>query len=410
MALARPDNARFPEEQGHSGAFPDALTEDALPEHAVTDALPDELADSSVAGLTDEFPDQLTEDFDRAVDAYLRDLLAAEAKPWTDGLAVRLTDRAGDRVGELLADLRDSLTGGKRLRPAFCHWGFVGVDGTPPGDTAVRAAAALELLHTFALVHDDVMDGSSSRRGAPALHATLLARHTDRGWRGDARRFGEGLAVLVGDLAFTLAHRIAAGLPDSAARTWHQMCTELVVGQHLDMLGSATGERDADYATSVATLKSGRYTVVRPLQLGACLAGGSGSLVATYAEYGGPLGVAFQLRDDLLGAFGDSAATGKPVGEDLREGRPTLLLAVAAERAGPADRRLLDRVGDPDLDEGEVAALTGVLRRTGADVEVEQQVKLAVDRALLALERAPVHPRAVPALRALAEEAAWRQR
>ncbi|SDR82172.1 geranylgeranyl diphosphate synthase, type I [Actinopolymorpha singaporensis] len=355
-------------------------------------------------------PGRLTDDFDRAVDAYLRDLLAAEATPWTDGLAVRLTDRAGDRLGELLADLCASLTGGKRLRPAFCHWGFVGVDGTPPGDTAVRAAAALELLHTFALVHDDVMDGSSSRRGAPALHATLLARHSCHGWRGDPRRFGAGLAVLVGDLAFTLAHRIAAGLPDSAARTWHQMCTELVVGQHLDMLGSATGERDADYATSVATLKSGRYTVVRPLQLGACLAGGSRSLMAAYAEYGGPLGVAFQLRDDLLGAFGDSAATGKPVGEDLREGRPTLLLAVAAERAGPTDRRLLDRVGDPDLDDDEVAALTAVLRRTGADVEVEQQVKLAVDRALLALERGPVHPRAVPALRALAEEAAWRQR
>ncbi|SFH23038.1 geranylgeranyl diphosphate synthase, type I [Actinopolymorpha cephalotaxi] len=408
MALARPDHTRIPYEQGQFGAvddLPDAHTADAH-----TDAYPDDLADSSVAELAEEFPDRLTEEFDRAVDTYLRDLLAAEAEPWTEGLATRLTDRAGDRVSELLADLRGRLAGGKRLRPAFCGWGFVGVDGTPPDDTAVRAAAALELLHTFALVHDDVMDGSSSRRGIPALHTSLQARHTGLGWRGDPRRFGEGLAVLVGDLAFTLAHRIAAGLPDSAARTWHQMCTELVIGQHLDMLGSATGERDADYATSVATLKSGRYTVVRPLQLGAGLAGGSRSLAAAYAEYGNPLGVAFQLRDDLLGAFGDSAATGKPVGEDLREGRPTLLLAVAAERAGPAERRLLDRVGDPGLGDDEVAELTAVLRRTDADVEVEQQVKLAVDRALLALERAPVHPRAVPALRALAEEAAWRQR
>jgi geranylgeranyl diphosphate synthase type I len=307
---------------------------------------------------------------------------------------------------EPIEALRDFVMGGgKRLRPAFCHWAFVGAGGDPDDPAVVDAGAALELLHTFALVHDDVMDGSALRRGRATVHLTFARRHVLAGWRGEARRFGEGVAILVGDLAFVYADMLLGGMPQPAAlEVFNELRIELNVGQYLDMLGTAQGRADQGTARRIACYKSAKYTVERPLHLGAALAGRLDELAPPLSAYGLPLGEAFQLRDDLLGAFGDSAVTGKPVGEDLREGKPTPLLALANARAGREAAALLDRVGAVDLGDDEVAALQAVLVDTGARDDTERQVERLVTKAVDAL---PAIPLTVDARQALAELAAY---
>ncbi len=334
-----------------------------------------------------------------AVEAAVQQVLDAEAR--------RLTD-AGPRVG-LVDALRDAVAGGgKRLRPTFSHWGHVSVAGAPPAADGVVLGAALELVHTFALVHDDVMDGSDTRRGGPSVHARYAAQHDLEDLCGERRRYAEGMAILVGDLAFNLANRLVGALPAPVQEGWHDMCSELVLGQYLDLAGAATGMRSATYATRVAALKSGRYTVVRPLQLGAALAGASAATIEALSAYGEPIGEAFQLCDDLLGAFGDPAETGKPAGADIRDGKPTVLLALLVERAPAGARGLLERVGTGDLDETGVAAVLELAERTGARRQVECRIASAVDRARSAVEDPALHPAAQPALLALVERAAWR--
>jgi geranylgeranyl diphosphate synthase type I len=223
---------------------------------------------------------------------------------------------------EPLVALRDLvLAGGKRLRPAFCHWAYVGAGGAATDDAVVDAGAALELLHTFALVHDDVMDGSDLRRGLPAIHAGAITRHVAREWRGEPRRFGEGTAILVGDLAFVYADMLFGEADPSARRIFDELRVELCVGQYLDLVGTASGSNDAAQAARIERYKSGKYTVERPLHLGAALAGRLDELAPSLSAVGLPLGAAFQLRDDLLGVFGDVAVTGKPVAPATRVAR-----------------------------------------------------------------------------------------
>jgi geranylgeranyl diphosphate synthase type I len=283
----------------------------------------------------------------------------------------------------------------------------VGAGGECSADEVLSVAAALELLHAFALLHDDVMDGSSTRRGRPTVHRRIAERHRREHWRGDPRRFGEGVAVLVGDLAFAYADAILGDVDATTRALWHELRIELTMGQYLDVLGAATGALDAQAARWVATLKSGRYTVQRPLQLGAALAGRR-DLAPWYSAFGTPLGQAFQLRDDLLGVFGDPEATGKPVGDDLREGKATLLLAIAAQRARGEERRLLDRVGAPDLGDAEIAQLRGMLERCGARAEIEAAIAARTNAALAVLDEAPIAEDALGPLRELAALAAWR--
>ena len=241
-------------------------------------------------------------------------------------------------VPPLEALRRFVLEGGKRLRPAFCHWAFAGAGGDPGDPAVVDAGAALELLHAFALLHDDVMDGSSLRRGRPTVHVDFAARHGGSGWRGEARRFGEGVAILVGDLAFVYADLLMVGAPPEATAVFNELRVELNIGQALDLIGTAQARRDRPMARLIACYKSGKYTIERPLHLGAALVGRLGDLAGPLSGYGLPLGEAFQMRDDILGTFGDPAVTGKPVGEDLREGKPTPLLAITAEaRSALAD-------------------------------------------------------------------------
>ena len=277
------------------------------------------------------------------------------------------------------------LSGGKRLRPAFCHWGFRAAGGDPDDPAVVDAGAAFELLQGFALIHDDVMDGSASRRGAPAVHRQFIDRHRSQSWAGEDRRFGEGVAILAGDLAFVYADLLLPDGPPEVARLWHELRVELNVGQYLDLVGTAQGRRDRAGTRRIARYKSGKYTIERPLQLGAVLAGGH-HMTEALSRYGDPLGEAFQLRDDVLGVFGDSTRTGKPVGDDLREGKPTLLLSVAHEQATDGQRSALDLVGDPDLDADKVTLIQEVLVSTGALSAVEAEIDSLADQAISSLD------------------------
>jgi len=334
------------------------------------------------------------------VEARLRDVLDAEARRW------EAID--GDLAEPLDTLTRFVLAGGKRLRPAFCHWAFVGAGGDPSDPAVIDTGAAFELLHAFALVHDDVMDGSDTRRGERTVHFEYEAVHTDAGWHGEPRRFGEGVAILVGDLAEVFADRLMTGAPTAAFSVWNELKIELNVGQYLDVLGTARGGTDLATARRIARYKSGKYTIERPLHVGAALAGRLDELAGPLSAYGAPLGEAFQLRDDILGTFGDQARTGKPVGDDLREGKPTPLLSIAVGRAGPADAALLGRVGQPDLAPDEVAALQRLLEACGARDEIESSITALTAEAVASLDDAPLTPEATDALRHLAAYVASR--
>ncbi|HEY6697004.1 MAG TPA: polyprenyl synthetase family protein [Acidimicrobiales bacterium] len=284
--------------------------------------------------------------------------------------------------------------GGKRLRPAFCYWAFVGAGGDPDDARIIDAGAAFELLHAFALVHDDVMDGSDTRRGAPTTHVEFAGEHQAGDWRGEARRYGEGAAILVGDLSHVYADVLLGDVGGDAAAVWHELRLELNVGQYLDLQATARADRDRIVAHRIARYKSGKYTIERPLHVGAALAGRLGDLQGALSAYGDPLGEAFQLRDDVLGAFGDPAVTGKPVGQDLREGKPTPLLAVAVELASDGRTNLLDRVGQPGLSDSEVVAIQQLLVDGGALDEIERLIERLTARAIDAIDAADISSRA----------------
>lgn len=263
-------------------------------------------------------------------------------------------------------------SGGKRLRPLFCCLGHR-ASGAVVGNEAVRAAAALELLHTFAIVHDDVMDRSRSRRGAPASWIHLAEEHRRAGHMGDPDGYGLSGAVLAGDMALVLADRalMESGFPTErlvpALRRYDRMRVEVVAGQYLDVLAAHRGSADEREARRIAVLKSGGYTVEGPLQIGAILGGGAPGLLACLSAYGVTLGEAFQLRDDVLGVFGDPAVTGKDRDSDLREGKRTVLLAKAVAAASRGDRRFLEtRIGRPDLTGPELERARTLIESSGA--------------------------------------------
>jgi geranylgeranyl diphosphate synthase type I len=310
-----------------------------------------------------------------------------------------------DAVTELLA-------GGKRLRPAFCYWGWRAAGGAD-GPEIHAATAALELLHASALVHDDLIDASDTRRGQASAHRRFAARHAERGWRGPSDSFGDAAAILVGDLLLAWTDELfhASGLPPETLRRGQPvldaMQAEVICGQYLDLLGQAAGDGTVDSALRVVRYKSAKYTVERPLQLGAALAGppagASPAIAAACTGYGIPVGVAFQLRDDVLGVFGDPAQTGKSASDDLREGKRTVLVAIARQRAGPAALELLDRrLGDRLLDEAGAEEIRSILTGTGALAECERMISSSVAEALAALEDAPMDGQAKLALADLA--------
>jgi geranylgeranyl diphosphate synthase type I len=335
------------------------------------------------------------------VEARLATLLDIEAARWAE-----LSPDLGPPLESLRRLVMD---GGKRLRPAFCYWAYVGAGGDTASDSIVDAGAAFEMLQAFALVHDDVMDGSSTRRGARTAHLEFGDRHTSEVWRGEDRRFGEGVAILIGDLAHVYADQLLPRTQPDVQRVWDELRVELNIGQYLDLLGTARADTDHESARRIARYKSGKYTIERPLHVGAALAGRLGELQGPLSAYGDPLGEAFQLRDDVLGAFGDEATTGKPVGDDLREGKPTPLLAVATAKAGSTQAAVLSQVGRPDLSPAEVAAIQQVFVDTGAVEAIEESIDALTAEALQAVTTVDLTPDARHALTELAEFVAWRQ-
>ena len=332
-----------------------------------------------------------------------------------DRVAVRLDEVLTpelERWAALDPDLRDPmaeirrlvLSGGKRLRPAFCTWGHAAVGGDPEARIVTDAGAAFELMHAFALFHDDVMDDAASRRGQPTTHTVWGRRHAELGWTGESRRFGEGVAILIGDLAFVYADQMLANANQTAWKIWNELRIELNVGQVLDILGSVSGVRDVAQAERICRYKSGKYTIERPLHLGAALADPDRFEIMgpVLSAYGLPLGDAFQMRDDVMGAFGDSTTTGKPVGGDLREGKPTPLLARTLAAASAAQGQVLANVGRADLSDVEVADIQQAIVDTGALADLEATILRLSDQATAAINAADIVDSARDELIALA--------
>jgi geranylgeranyl diphosphate synthase, type I len=333
-----------------------------------------------------------------------------------------VTDQAS-RLGEvgphltsLLGAANDALRGGKRLRAAFCYWGWRAGGGDADDDRIVTAASAVEMLHASALAHDDVMDDSDTRRGRPAAHRQFEQLHRTGRWRGEPDRFGTGAAILLGDLLLSWSDEMlrTCGLPTDqlmpALRYFDAMRTEVVAGQYLDLVAQSSGQTSVPQAMRVVRYKAAKYTVERPLHLGAALAGAEPGVITALTSYGLPLGEAFQLRDDVLGVFGDPEVTGKPAGDDLREGKRTVLMALARERADADQQRVLDRLfGRSRLDDQGVQQLRDAITASGALAAVEELVDELTSAATTALDHSPMSDQDVlAALRDLAAVATRR--
>jgi geranylgeranyl diphosphate synthase type I len=325
-----------------------------------------------------------------------------------------ILDGVSDDLDPLIEAVSDLLSGGKRLRPAFCWWGYRGAGGADT-EEAMRAASALEFLQACALIHDDVMDGSDTRRGMPSAHHRFAMLHRGSEWLGSPEAFGVGAAILLGDLCLSWADEqlLTSGLPaeqlTAAKRVYDEMRTELMAGQYLDLLEQARGGGSVERAMRVVRFKSAKYTIERPLHMGAAMAGADASITAAYTGYGLPLGEAFQLRDDVLGVFGDPEETGKPAGDDLREGKRTVLIATAMDRASHAEAAQIRRhLGDPGLDATGVALLRDVIADTGALAHAESLIESLTDQAIASLDSVDLAPPARDVLTGLAYAATRR--
>ncbi len=344
----------------------------------MTPPLPTALAFESTPSFGETPPfSSLLADFRVRLDAALARLLAAKAAAAAESAdPARLELIEG--VGRLTA------LGGKRLRPAFV-WFTYRAFGGDRAEEALPLAVATELLHTYLLIHDDVMDHADLRRGEPAAQVRFRDAHRARGLAGDAADFGVSVAILLGDLAQTWATEQVFALPIDGARradllqAFAAMCEEVIAGQYSELLiagrRSDPGEVGQDELLRVLQMKSGRYTAERPIQLGALLAGAPPEPAAALCRYGRSVGEAFQLQDDLLGTFGDPARTGKPVEADLKEGKLTFLIHHALAAAAPAARTLIAQaLGDPNLDEARARTIQMLIEETGARAEVEAMI------------------------------------
>jgi geranylgeranyl diphosphate synthase type I len=323
----------------------------------------------------------------RAVDAELRSFLVDRRNVLPEA------DLMIDEISRLVE------AGGKRLRPSFCYWGFRAA-GAEPSDAIIRAAASLELLHTFAIVHDDIMDRSDERRGEPTVHV----------------KHGSEVALLVGDLSLVLADHLffdSGFEPDilqAAFRAYSRMRQEVIAGQFLDVRSGAAPEVGVELARRIAVLKSGRYSIAEPLVIGALLAGAGAALVRRLSEVGEPLGEAFQLRDDLLGLFGDRTSIGKSTDSDIREGKRHLLFAFAVETLRSEEREFfLRRWGaGSSLDDDEVEKLRSLVVSSGARERVETHLAELEREAAALLERLEIPVEAKAALVLLSARATHR--
>ncbi|MFG1811978.1 polyprenyl synthetase family protein [Streptomyces sp. NPDC049040] len=320
-----------------------------------------------------------------------------------------------------VAELEDYvLRGGKRVRPTFAWLGWLGAGGAEEGDTAeavLRACAALELFHAYCLLHDDVIDASLTRRGHPAAHVLFADRHRARCWSGDPELYGVGAAILVGDVAQVWADDMirTSGLPVQArervAPVWSALRTEVLCGQLLDLTAEASGDEDLDTPLLVDMYKTASYTVERPLHMGAVMAGADAGLIDAYRAFGRDIGIAFQLRDDLLGVFGAPEETGKPSGDDLVQGKRTALFAAAhkyADEQDPDAAKFLRAKIGTQISAEELGTMRAIITDVGAVDHVERDIAARTDRALAALRASSATDQAKEQLTAMAISATQR--
>jgi len=344
-----------------------------------------------------------------------------------------IVERIAPELAPFTQYSRDLLSGGKRFRAQFCYWGWRAVS---PANTAsavpsendldvlVDLCAGLEIFHAAALVHDDIIDNSDTRRGMPSVHRRFESLHQGEGWRGPGRTFGEGSAILLGDLLLAWSDELIAhavlGAPSlethlATRAAVDLMRTEVTLGQYLDLMEERAWptvglDESLDRALRVIVYKSAKYSVEAPLVIGASLRGASTAQLDSLRRFGLPLGIAFQLRDDLLGVFGDAERTGKPSGDDLREGKRTALVALTRARLDPPSRRLFDELlGDPDLDDAQIRMLQQTMRETGAVLEIETMIAERLKAALGELERASLGDTARAELASLARRITQRE-
>jgi geranylgeranyl diphosphate synthase type I len=367
----------------------------------------------------------LSQAFRDAVSADISDFLSEQSS---------VLDSMGPELVPVHLMASQMLCGGKRLRPAFCVWGYIAAAGNPSDEELkplLTAAGSLDVLHVSALIHDDLMDSSDLRRGRPAAHRQFEALHANAGWLGDSAAFGRAGAILLGDLLLMWSAQMlhSADVDQSALERAlpivEAMRTEVTCGQYLDMVAQAhplrkrapaigslkpTIELALDDASRVVEYKAARYTVQRPCQIGAAIGGGDDELYFALGAYGSPLGRAFQFRDDLLGVFGDPQVTGKPAGDDLREGKRTVLVAHAyAHASDDGQKLLLQRLGDPGLDETGISELQQVIVESGARDAVESMINEYHERALKALHDTEITEEGRAGLTALADAAVRRE-
>lgn len=340
--------------------------------------------------------ERLRERVDAALRAYLENSLPRVAA--LHETLVPLVDELGAFV----------LNGGKRLRPVLVLLGYRAAHGEDL-DAVMGPALAMELLHTCALLHDDIIDAAPTRRGRTATHVAFAQLHRDGGWNGDADAFGTAAAILLGDLAFVQADELflqGTVAPDRLLAGFHvftELREEVMAGQYLDVLAATTGTTSREIAMTVASYKSGRYSVARPLQVGAVLAGAGADLVEGLLRVGDPLGQAFQIRDDLLGVFGTEDETGKSALGDLAEGKRTLLVAEADARLEGADlERFRSLLGRPDLSHAQADELRELMTSSGALEATSATVDALVARSLAELDALPIESAAGGVLRELA--------
>ncbi|PYI38574.1 polyprenyl synthetase [Arthrobacter psychrolactophilus] len=347
--------------------------------------------------------------------------IAAVATELTSFLAEKhaLLARISPDTLVLIDSIRKLVTGGKRMRALLCYWGWRGAGGAADDRAIIQAGAALELFQAAALIHDDIIDRSDTRRGGPSVHRQFGTLHTDSGWALDHERFGHAAAILTGDLCLSLSEEmfslIAAGSNEPVSRAassraravFNVMRTEVMAGQYLDILEEVSGPSKPHgtavaRASAIIRFKSAKYSSEHPLVMGGALAGADDELLSGYSDFSLPLGEAFQLRDDVLGVFGDPATTGKPAGDDLREGKRTVLVGLTIDAAAAADGEFVDQnLGRQDLSDAEVERLCAIMVDSGALANTEAMITELSERAFAALKRLTIADSVTEALSAL---------
>lgn len=343
--------------------------------------------------------------------------VAAVAGKLNDFLTTRqnIMSTISQDIDPLMGSIANLVTGGKRLRALMCYWGWRGAGGDASATEVVTAGSALELFQAAALIHDDIIDRSDTRRGGPSVHRRFSQLHADQGWSLDSQRFGHAAAILTGDLCLSFSEESFTDIGERAASgsqarlIFNLMRAEVMAGQYLDILEEVAGPvRDragaVTRAQSIIRFKSAKYSTEHPLALGGALAGASEELLRGYSAFALPLGEAFQLRDDVLGVFGDPVTTGKPAGDDLKEGKRTVLVAFALDLATPQESAFIDsRLGRPDLTDEDVAEIRRIIVDCGALQATEVLIDEFGAAAFAALDLLPLEDLPKTALRKLAE-------